>query len=315
MADASCERCHSRLQPDDLRCAVCALPTPADSKRAAAAAQVLRCHGCGAAVRYRAEVQAPQCDFCGAVMELSTPSDPVEQAETYVDFTVSEAEARAALSAWLGRRSFFRPRDLQAGTAVERLRPLWWVGWCFDAEAAVCWAADSNAGSRRSSWAPHSGQFEMKARNVVVPASVGLTHDECRALTKHYDLSRSSDSPKGHGSATIEQFTVQRSAARVIVSNALTQVAKHQATPRIPGRRHRKLSVSVLPSRLSSRHYAFPAYVLAYRYRDTLYRAVVHGQDPQCVIGRAPLSWGRIAAVVFGVLAVVALVLAVAASA
>jgi len=35
----------------------------------------------------------------------------------------------------------------------------------------------------------------------------------------------------------------------------------------------RKLSVAVLPRRLGSERLAFPAYVLAYRYRDKLYRA------------------------------------------
>ena len=58
---------------------------------------------------------------------------------------------------------------------------------------------------------------------------------------------------------------------------------------------------------------AFPAFVLAYRYRETLYRAVVHGQDPGCVIGEAPLSWAKIAMVVAAGLAVIAVVVALVA--
>ncbi len=304
----NCTRCESPLEVEDLRCAVCALPTPAllpGDLPAEAVAQILRCNGCGAAVRYSAEVQAPRCDFCRAVLEVETPEDPVEQAEAYVDFAVTEEQARAALKSWLGTMGFFRPSDLQHRAAVHGLKPLWWVGWMFDAKASVCWAADSNAGSGRSAWAPHSGRFEMEVGNVVIPASVGLSTDECRTLVARYDMSRSSPEPRGHEGATVEQFSVQRSAARKIISEALERVAQGKARPHIPGSSVRNLHVSVLPSRLSTRHLAFPAFVLAYRYGNETYRAVVHGQDPSCVIGDAPLSWAKIVLVVGGALAVI----------
>lgn len=313
MSGRVCTRCDSPLELEDLRCAVCALPTPAlapSERPNEAVAQILRCNGCGAGVRYSAEAQAPRCDFCGSVMEVEVPEDPIEQAEAYVDFTVSDAEARAALKRWLGSLGFFRPSDLQAQAAVDGLKPLWWVGWMFDAEADVCWAADSNAGSRRSAWAPHSGRFAMAVDNVVVPASVGLTSEECRALVEHYNVGRTSSEPQGHPKATVEQFTVQRSAARKIISESLEGVARSRAKPHVPGTSVRKLRVSVLPSKLSTRHVAFPAFVLAYRYEGKLYRAVVHGQDASCVLAEAPLSWAKIAGVVGAVLAVVAIVVA-----
>lgn len=311
MSERVCTRCESPLEVEDLRCAVCALPTPVltgAERPDEAVAQILRCHGCGAGVRYSAEAQAPRCDFCGSLMEVEVPEDPVEQAEAYVDFTVTDAEAKAALKRWLGSLGFFRPSDLQAQAAVGGLKPLWWVGWMFDAEAAVCWAADSDAGAGRSAWAPHSGRFSMEVDNVVVPASVGLTAKECGALAPRYDLGRTSVEPRGHANATVEQFTVQRSAARKIISESLEDVARARATGHIPGSSVRNLRVSVLPSKLTTRHMAFPAFVLAYRYKDKLYRAVVHGHDADCVLAEAPLSWAKIAVVVGLVLATAALV-------
>lgn len=311
MKARECSRCQSPLEVEDLRCAVCALPTPKlaeDERPSESTAQILRCNGCGAGVQYSAEARAPRCDFCGAVMELETPEDPIEQAECYLDFVVTDAQARAALGQWLGRKSFFRPSDLQARAAVDGLKPLWWAGWMFDAKASVCWAADSNEGSRRSAWAPHSGEFTMDADNIVVPASVGLTAAECRGLVRYYDLRRASEEPQGHPGASVEQFTLQRSAARKVISEALEGVARTRAAPHIPGARTRNVRVSVLPSRLSTQHVGFPAFVLAYRYRDKLYRAVVHGQDPTCVLGKTPVSWTKIALVLFGVLGVLGLI-------
>ena len=53
---------------------------------------------------------------------------------------------------------------------------------------------------------------------------------------------------------------------------------------------------------------AFPAYVLAYRYDDKLYRAIVHGQNAGIVIGKAPMAWGRIAAIIAAALVAVVVI-------
>jgi hypothetical protein len=304
-----CQRCESPLEADDLRCAVCGLPTPVVLAPVLEdVAQIMRCNGCGAAVSYSAEARAPRCDFCGSVMEVETPQDPVEEASHFVNFRVADADARAALQRWLGTLGFFRPPDLQTQSTVDALKPLWWVGWMFDASVVMSWAADSDAGAGRSAWAPHSGQGKLELRRVVVPASRGLTESECAGLTPHYNVDDVADAPTGHVAATVEQFAVQRSAARRLISSALESVAAGHARPQIPGSNFRNLHVSVLPTRLTSSHYAFPAWVLAYRYKGEVYRAIVHGQDPRHVIGTAPYSWTRIFLVAGGALLLIVIV-------
>jgi hypothetical protein len=244
-------------------------------------------------------------------MEVEKPQDPLEEAERYLCFRVDARNAAETLKQWLGGRGFFRPPDLRQASRVDSLRPLWWVGWSFDAHVYVCWAADSTAGARRSRWAPHSGELELDLKSVVVSASRGLSVAECAGLVHRYAMADAEVTPMGPTGATIERFDVQRSGARRIVADALANEAAARAAGQIPGSSHRKLHVSVLPRRLSTRRYAFPAYVLAYRYRDRLYRAIVHGQDPTCVVGEAPYSFARIALVVLGVLAAIAFVYAV----
>src|SRR5690606_38639004 len=86
---SGCRRCETPLDPGDLRCAICSLPVPArDDARASVAAEVLRCDACGAAVSYDVDVQAPRCAFCGSVMRLERPPDPLEEAELYLPFRV-----------------------------------------------------------------------------------------------------------------------------------------------------------------------------------------------------------------------------------
>jgi hypothetical protein len=272
-------------------------------------AQIMRCEECAAAITYQVEAQAPKCAFCGSVMRLEVPEDPIEEAEAYLPFAVTQEQAKAALQGWLGSLGFFRPSDLQSEAAIDELEPLWWVGWVFDAETLVSWTADSNAGSRRSAWAPHAGQNPLSMKSILVSASRGLSRGECAFLAPGFQLSSAAADPQGAPGATIERFDVQRSAARQTIAEAVQASAADHAKAWIPGSRYRNLHCAVLLKRLHTRRLAFPTFVMAYRYDGDVYRAIVHGQDAGCVTGKAPYSWTKIALVVGGAILVVAIVL------
>lgn len=303
-----CTRCTTPLEAHDLRCAVCALTAPVQEEKSAhQSATLIRCDHCGATMRYTAEARAPRCAFCDSVMHLETPEDPPEEPEAFLPFTVEPDTAKKAVKAWLGKQGFFRPSNLQGAAVLESVRPLWWVGWSVDARAKVSWMADSNAGTGRADWAPHSGQAHLAFRNVLVPGSRGLTPAECRELGGRYDLATARATPEGPAGALQESFDIARSAARRNIIEALESAAAHEVKrAHIPGTRHRKVSAALLLEGLNTRRLALPAYVLAYRYKDKPYRAVVHGQEVDCVIGSAPLSWAKVAAVVGVVLAIAA---------
>ncbi|WP_438020570.1 zinc ribbon domain-containing protein [Sorangium sp. So ce315] len=314
-----CGRCQGPLEPGDLRCAVCGLAAPLDRAPAAQVVQVLRCTECGAAVSYSAEAHAPKCRFCGAVTRLEQPVDPVEQADWLVPFGVTPEQADQALRRWMSTLGFFRPSDLGRAATVEGLHPLWWAGWIVNVDALVSWTADSNAGARRSPWAPHAGQTELPFRGLLVSASRGLSLDEARELAPHFRLDRTVPAAQRAGQqlgppdAVVEQFDAQRSAARKILSERIADTAE-EALRRgvIPGSTFRNVHVAVLLRALETRRVALPSYVLAYRYKGRSYRAVVHGQDAGCVTGAAPIAWGKVALVVAGVVAVVVIVIAAA---
>jgi hypothetical protein len=262
-------------------------------------------------VAYDERVGAPRCAFCRTVMEVEIPEDPIETAQAYLPFAVEAEPARAALQQWLGSRGWFRPSNLRQQAVLSGLQPLWWSGWVLDADVLVHWAADSNAGSGRSSWAPHSGRRAVTLRNAVVSASRGLTAAEVGALVPSYRLETAAAAQQGPEGATLEQFSVQRSGARKTIASALRGLAAAAIRDDIPGTSVRNVHTSVLPQRLHTRRLAFPAWVVAYRFNGRLYRAIVHGQDPGCVHGQAPLAWGKIAMIAAIVLAIVALLVVI----
>ncbi len=315
-AGGDCTRCHGRLEHGDLRCAVCALPVAIEEPaERTARAQVLRCMECNAAVAFSAAHQAPRCAFCGATMAIEQLVDPLEVAEVQIPFTVDRDTAVTALRGWLGKRGFFAPKTLRDEAVLESLTPLCWAGWVCSAQATVAWTADSDEGSKRSAWAPHAGQVPMRFESIVVPASRGLTLDECRLLVPYYDLRRAVpvalEAIPGEEPAMIESFDAQRSAARRHVQRSIEATAKTRVEPHIPGRRFRKIHVACLLQGQTTERVALPAWVLAYRYRGRPYRAIVHGQRPEVVLGGAPIDWAKVATLVAGVLAAAAVVVAI----
>jgi hypothetical protein len=313
-APASCARCATPLEPGDLRCCICGLTAPAEAAALGRpVVKILRCTECGAAVAYAAEVGAPRCAFCAAVMKIEEPVDPIEQADLFIPFQVSPDQAHGLLRAWLGTLGFFRPSDLASAAALESLKAIFWAGWIIDADALVSFAADSDAGARRSSWAPHAGQTQLRFENLLVSASRGLTLAETFRLTPFYNLAAAAREPRGPSQGTlIEQFEAQRSAARRTLIEAIQGTAAARLTQGyIPGRSFRNVHVAVVLHGFSTRRVALPSYILAYRYRDKVYRAIVNGQDGRCVFGDAPYSVGKIALVVGLVLAGIAALLGI----
>jgi hypothetical protein len=307
-----CTRCSSVLEHGDLRCAICALPAPnEEAPPASPYAKVLRCRECGAAVAFSAEHQAPKCAFCASTMSIEQPVDPIEVARVRVPFSVDRVDAEASLRGWLGNRGWFAPTELRQGAVLESIQPLYWAGWVVDARARVAWTADSDEGARRSAWAPHAGDLPLTFEAIVVPASRGLRRDECHLLVPYYDLDKALPIDAATVTdldAPVESFDAQRSAARDTVQQAIERVAKTRVEPHVPGRRFRNVRVACLVESQTTERIALPAWVLAYRYRDKLYRAIVHGQRREVVFGNAPVDVMKVALVVAAVIAIAAVI-------
>ncbi len=202
---------------------------------------------------------------------------------------------------------------MRSASRLETMRPLMWVGWVFDAEAQVSWTADSDAATGRADWAPHAGQTRMHIDDVVGSASRGLTDQETIQLIGSYGLSTATAEPPDEPpDAVVEQFELPRSSARQRVRTLIRRlVAKRLQSGQIPGSRFRNLNTSIVLSGLTTRRVAFPAWVIAYRYRRRLFRFVLSGQDAECLMGEAPLSTAKIVLTILGAIAALALLAAI----
>jgi len=307
-----CPRCTGRIEATDLRCPVCGHATAKPSERAHVVTKTLRCTSCAAAMAYDAAHQAPRCVYCDAVLALEERTDPLETVESWLPFTLAPEDARTALRTWMESLGPFRPGDLRDASHVDELTPVWWVAWIFDAKALVSWTADSDMNTGKADWAPHGGQQELSFDSILIPATRGLTFLETSVLTPTYDLRTASPTSEGPPEARKELFAVHRVAARKRIDDALRFRAKQRIHDVVPGKRRRRLDLSVVVHALDTRRHGLPAYVLAYRYRGELYRAVISGQDGACVLAEAPWSPWRIAVAVVAAVAVLMAVVGLA---
>ena len=302
-----CTRCFSGVEVGDLRCPVCYLAVPESTCAAHSAVrvQVLRCGSCGAAMEYRAALQAAQCAFCGGVLKLEEFADPAEEMGTRLPFKVDRAQATATYRQWISRQGFFRPFNLASTARLESLRALWWAGWVVNVGARATWTADSDAGARKAKWAPHAGECHSEFSGLVIPATRGLSEAECERLVPTYDLRKGLGAEEGAPGvdAEVERFDLPRSSARSTILRAIQQLMeRHIAAGQIPGTKFRNLHASIHLRRLGTQRAGFPAYVIGYRYRGRLYRTVISGQDATCVIGEAPRSVGKLLLVMVAVI-------------
>ena len=310
-----CGRCETEAESGDLRCAICALPVPRATGPVPqqARVQILRCGECNAAIAFDPTAQAPRCGFCTATMHVEQPEDPLETATLRIPFVVDRAAAESSLRGWLGKRGWFAPKTLRDEAVLDSLVALSWAAWIVNAEATVAWTADSDEDSQRSAWAPHSGQVPLRFDSICVPASRGLDHEECRLLVPYYDLSKAvgieTDKPEHE---MVESFDAQRSAARAVVQRAIEATAKTRVEEHIPGRRFRNIHVACLLESQTTDRVALPAWVMAYRYRGTPYRAIVHGQRPEVVFGSSPKDWRKILGLVGGIVLLIAAIAVIA---
>lgn len=298
VAHPSCVRCAFALDSRDLRCPICGLATPAARGNApqAVGARVARCDECGAAVVWSAEDRSARCAFCSAATHVEDASTSVDMPEDVLRFAVTPEMARAAVRRWMGK-GFLRPFGFASRARIEHLQPLWWAGWLIHTRTFVTWTADSDHGARRAGVAPHTGQAHLAIGPVILSASQGLPREMANLLVPLYDLSLRATTDElaartaGPPDAQLELFETDRAALRATCVETIRVLAQQMLQNGVvPGTRHKRIRVEPIVETLSTRRLALPVYLLSYRFRDRVYRVVVHGQRVNTLHGEAPQS-------------------------
>jgi predicted RNA-binding Zn-ribbon protein involved in translation (DUF1610 family) len=266
------------------------------------------CRGCGASMSYDASAQTLRCPFCGSEALEKKPDAKEIAPDGVVPFTITQDQAVAGMRQWLGQ-GFWRPGDLAAQAAVVGMRQVYIPYWVFDAQTHTYWAADSSRTppGARASWYPQAGDHEGQYSGLLVGASGALTAAETKALCP-FDLASAVPPEKVDLQNVIfERFTVPRKYARPLARQGLEACEADACQQYVPGK-SRNMKVNVRITDLASRPLLLPVWMMAYRYRDQVFRFIVNGQTGKST-GQAPVSYRKIGVAVAIAAIVIALIL------
>ena len=321
-----CEVCQSLLDEEDLFCANCGREVPpkfsdnlenSDGEQSSGKAPEGRiathnfdCEGCGASMSFDAREGKLRCPFCG-----STKMNRRRDAETVsprrvVEFAVSQDEAERRLREWLGR-GFFRPNDLGQKAAVVEMTPVYVPYWVFKAKVHTHWTADSSQTppSARGNWYPLAGEHSCDYDGLLVGASGALHPAETAAICPFDLASAHEPDAVDLDNVTVEQFGIGRKYARPIAHEGLEQLETAACAALVPGST-RNVHVNLQVEAMESEPVLLPVWIMAYRYKDKVYRFLVNGQTGKST-GNAPYSALKIAAVAVAIAAFLAIAAAI----
>jgi hypothetical protein len=246
---------------------------------------------------YDASAKTLLCPFCGSERLEKTPDRPLLAPERVVPFKVSRAGAEAELHAWLGA-GFWRPNDLRKTAALVAMRAVYVPYWVFFARAHTYFTADTDQLPLGSSgdWRPVFGEHQDEYAGLLVGGSTALAPAETAAISP-FDL-RDAVPPDqvDLDNVTVEQFSIGRKYARPLVRDGL-EAAEIAACSGLVDGTCRNVKVNVRVEDLTSEPVLLPAWIVAYRYRNGVYRFLLNGQTGQPA-GQAPVSYLKIAAVI-----------------
>lgn len=266
------------------------------------------CQGCGASMSYDASAQTLRCPFCGSEKLEKKPDEKEIAPDGVVPFVTTREEAIACMRQWLGQ-GFWRPGNLAAQAAVVGMTAVYVPYWVFEAETHTYWTADSSQTppGARASWYPVTGEHEGQYSGLLVGASSALTGAETAALCP-FDLSTAVASDKVDlKNAIFERFVVPRKYARPLARQGLEACEADACGEYVAGK-CRNMRVNVRITNLSSRPMLVPVWIMAYRYRDQVFRFLVNGQTGKAA-GQAPVSYTKIGVAVAVALVVIAAIL------
>jgi len=316
-----CAVCGSLLDEEELFCANCGTEAPRQLPEAAAGRPAARpgvgtprlskdnfeCSGCGASMSYDAGAEALRCPFCGSVEMVPRPDSKVLTPSIVVPFQVGREEAEAKMRNWLGK-GVWRPTGLSHQAAVVKIAPVFVPYWVFQAKTHTHWTADTDQTppGARAGWYPLSGEHRGSYSGLLVGASGALAAAETWALCP-FDLTPGVPCDKVDlDNVIVEQFSLPKKYARPLARQGLEEMETEACTAAyVPGTA-RNVHVNVRITDVSGEPVLLPVWIMAYRFRDRVYRFLVNGQSGQ-VTGQAPISYLKIAAAIATVLLILAL--------
>lgn len=294
------------------------------------AVEAVRCDKCGAEQKLEGSLFAGHCAFCGTAIVSKGYASRRIKPKSIVPFQVDRARAVEAFRRWV-RRRWLAPGDLKRYAQSDAgLTGIYLPYWTYDCRTASDYSGErgddyyttetvmvrNSKGEevaqtrqvKQTRWTSVTGRVERFHDDVLVLASKSLPAGIADAV-RHFDLKGLVPyQPQFVSGFQAEAYQVTLREGFPIAKASIDAAVLAAVRRDIGGDQQRVQSVSTRYAEVRFKHVLLPAWLSAYRYRDKVYRFLVNGQSGE-VSGESPVSWWKVAFLVLGALALVALFL------
>ncbi|MDX1779889.1 MAG: TFIIB-type zinc finger domain-containing protein [Thalassovita sp.] len=281
--------------------------------------RVSKCPNCGVQLELDGATHAIECPFCATPVVTDTGAHRHIKPRGVLPFSLTEAQARKAMTDWLGRL-WFAPNGLQEyARKGRRMQGVYVPYWTFDADTKSSYRGErgmvyyetrtvmrdgkpTQQQVQKVRWYPASGRVARFFDDVLVLASRSLPKRYTDAL-QPWDLATLEPyRPEYLAGFRAEAYTVELDEGYDEARRHMDRVIERDVRFDIGGDRQRVHDIQTRISDVTFKHVLLPVWLAAYRYRGKSYRFVVNGQTGQ-VRGERPWSAWKIAiAVILGLL-------------
>lgn len=287
--------------------------------------KTLSCPNCGASIEVSGANHATQCPFCATPVVSDTGTRRLIKPQGVVPFVLSEAQAREALTRWLGRLWFAPSGLVQYARKGRRMTGIYAPFWTFDAASRTRYTGQRGDAYyetqqvrvhvngqwetrseqvRQIRWSPVSGRVARDFDDVLIYAARSLPPAYMSALQPWELGDLFPYSPDYLAGFEAEGYTVELHEGHHLARAEMVRVIQSDVRRDIGGDEQRIGTMDPEFSAETFKHILLPIWTAAYKYRGRSYRFVVNAQSGR-VQGDRPWSAWKIA---FAVLLAAALI-------
>lgn len=304
--------------------------TRADDPEITEDAAILNCGNCGAEVSFGPNMHATECPFCDTPYVTGTGHQRRIKPAGVLPFAISEKDARASMTKWLGRL-WFAPNGLQEYARKGRaMNGVYIPFWTYDADTKSKYTGERGTiyyvtervqvkgedGKLRTEtrqvqkirWTPVSGRVARWFDDVLIAASGIVKGDEADAIAPFTLTGLKPFSPEYLAGFRSEAYSIG-------LKDGFTHARAKMATQietdvrfDIGGDRQRIGHIDTDIRDVTFKHVLLPIWIAAYKFRGKTYRFLVNGETGK-VTGERPWSWIKITLAVITTLVVLGIIL------
>lgn len=286
--------------------------------------RLTNCTNCGAEVEFDGALHSTECPFCASPLVVGTGTTRQIKPQGVLPFQLDEAEARHAMTDWLGSL-WFAPNGLQDyARKGRRMTGIYAPHWTYDADTQSSYQGKRGTvyyttrtvtrdGKRvevreqKIKWRSVSGHVARWFDDILVLASKSLPKKFTDDL-KPWDLSTLEPyAPEYLAGFRSEGYTIRLDEGFKEARQVMEATIRRDVKFDIGGDRQKITSLDTRISDVTFKHVLLPVWLAAYKYRGRTFRFVINGQTGK-VTGERPWSWWKIA---FAVLLAILVALAV----